>query len=211
MFSCHVTTWHVEPSGQRKRSCHVTAWHDEQSGQRKRNFAIIPWIKFKRLKYVSERNKTVYYITIGRTHVWWSVHMFHGCVILWIKFKLLVSCFGKKQTVYDIIIRERMCDDVSIILFHGRVTLWIKFKRLVSCFRKKQNRLWYNYWNEARLMTCPFVSRPCNFMNKVQTAGIMFLKETKPFMIIIRIRSTQVWKCVNLFHGPVNNLYHVSE
>ena len=29
----------------------------------------------------------------------------------------------------------------------------------------------------------PFVSRPRNFMNKVQRACIMFLKETKPFMI----------------------------
>ena len=33
------------------------------------------------------------------------------------------------------------------------------------------------------LIMCPFVSRPRNFMNKVQRACIMFLKETKPFMI----------------------------
>ena len=80
------------------------------------------------------------------------------------------------------LLEGRMSDNVSIC-FDGPVTLWIKFKGLVSCLWKKQNRLWYNYWKDACLIMFPFVSWPRNFMNKVQRACIMFLKETKPFMI----------------------------
>ena len=48
----------------------------------------------------------------------------------------------------------------------------------------------------------PFVSRPRNFMNKVQRACIMFMKETKPFMIkLLEGRmSDNVSIC---FDGPV--------
>ena len=86
-------------------------------------------------------------------------------------------------------------------MFHGPVTLWIKFKGLVLCFWKKQNRLWYNYWKDACLIMFPFVSRPRNFMNKVERACIMFLKERKTVYDII-IGRTHVW-CFHLFHGPV--------
>ena len=121
--------------------------------------------------------------------------LFHGPVTLWIKLKGLVSCFWKKEkTVYDIIIGRTHV--WCFHLFHGPVTLWIKFKGLVSCC------LWYNYWKDACLIMFPFVSRPRNFMNKVQRACIMFLKETKPFIWY------NYWKdaCLimfHLFHGPV--------
>ena len=41
-------------------------------------------------------------------------------------------------------------------------------------------------WCYVQTLGCKLrVSRPRNFMNKVQRACIMFVKETKPFMIII--------------------------